>query len=188
LTIFNAEQILETALDAVRAERDDLAEALDRLPAAIYITDQDGTITHYNEACIALAGRTPVARHDKWCVTWKIYTTSGEFLPHDQCPMAVAIREQRMIRGAEAVAERPDGTRITFVPYPTPIFDKEGVFTGAVNMLIDVTELKQAKALRAQALRCRRLSLSVNDTKVVATLKAMALEYDGQADRIERPN
>jgi hypothetical protein len=32
-------------------------------------------------------------------------------MPLDQCPMAIALKEKRPIRGAEAVAERPDGTR-----------------------------------------------------------------------------
>jgi PAS domain S-box-containing protein len=180
--------MLQSALDAVKARGDHLPAALDELPAAIYITDADGTITHFNKACIALAGRTPVVRHDKWCVTWKIYTTKGEFLPHDQCPMAVAVRERRPIRGVEAIAERPDGTRINFVPYPTPLFDDDGEFVGAVNMLIDVTERKQASALRAQAAKCRRLAASITDRAAAATLKLMAAEYDEQADQVERPN
>jgi len=46
----------------------------------------------------------------------------------------------------EAVAERPDGTRIPFVPYPTPLFDESGRLTGAVNMLVDISERKQAEA------------------------------------------
>lgn len=165
-----------------------MSEALEQLPAAIYITDPQGTITHFNQACIKLAGRVPAIRHDKWCVTWKLYTSSGVFLPHDQCPMAVAVRERRAVRGVEAIAERPDGTRINFVPYPTPIFDAEGEFVGAVNLLVDVTEKRQARALRAQALQCRRLASSVTDRAAAATLKLMAVEYDQQADQLERPN
>jgi len=58
----------------------------------------------------------------------------------------MALRERRPIRGMEAVAERPDGTRIPFVPYPTPLFDESGRLTGAVNMLVDISERKQAEA------------------------------------------
>ena len=53
--------------------------------------------------------------------------------------MAQAIREERAIRGAVAIAMRPDGTRRAFTPYPTPLFDDDGKLIGAVNMLIDVT-------------------------------------------------
>ncbi len=178
--------MLETAIAA--AKSDGLPAALDELPTAIYVTDVDGTITYFNQECIKIAGRTPLLRHDKWCVTWKLYTAKGDFLPHDECPMAVAVRERRSIRDVEAIAERPDGTRINFVPYPTPIFDADGQFVGAVNMLIDVTEKKQASALRSQAARCRRLAASVADRAAARTLKLMAVEYEQQADQIERPN
>ena len=65
--------------------------------------------------------------------------------------------EQRPIRDAIAIAERPDGSRVAFRPYPTPLFDEDGELTGAVNMLIDVTE-EQSEALHEQAERCRRLA------------------------------
>jgi two-component sensor histidine kinase len=59
--------------------------------------------------------------------------------------MAVSLREGRPVRGAEAVAERPDGTRINFAPFPTPIFDEAGNMAGAVNMLVDITEQKKVQ-------------------------------------------
>ena len=52
------------------------------------------------------------------------------------------------MRGSEAIAERPDGTRVNFPPYPTPLFDEEGILIGAVNMFIDITSMEQAQALR----------------------------------------
>jgi hypothetical protein len=45
----------------------------------------------------------------------------------------------------EAVAEHPDGLRVPFIPYPTPIFNASGAFIGAVNMLIDISERKRAE-------------------------------------------
>ena len=130
-----ADHLLRTAVGAVTADREGFAALLDPLPAAIYVTDREGTITYYNRACVELAGRTPTIGSDKWCVSWKLYTSSGEALPHDQCPMAIAIREKRPIRGVEAVAERIDGSRFKFVPYPTPILDGDGNLVGAVNLL-----------------------------------------------------
>ena len=98
--------------------------------------------------------------------------------------MAVAIREGREIRGAIAVAERPDGTRVMFTPFPTPLFDEDGAIAGAVNLLLDVTDGRQAAALRAQAVRCRRLANSVTDQQAVDTLLLMAAEYDDKARRL----
>ncbi len=122
-----------------------LKELLAAIPAAIYTTDAAGKITYFNQAAVELAGRTPTLGSDEWCVTWKLYRPDGTPLPHDQCPMALALREGRPVRNAEAVAERPDGTRVPFIPYPTPLRDEAGRIVGAINMLVDVSERKQAE-------------------------------------------
>ncbi|KXF74736.1 histidine kinase [Paramesorhizobium deserti] len=127
----------------LRSERQ-MRELLEALPAAVYTTDAEGRITFFNQAAVDMAGRTP-RPGDKWCVTWRLYNADGTPLPHDQCPMAVALKENRPVRGIEAVAERPDGTRVPFIPYPTPLRDADGRLVGAINMLVDVTEQKKAE-------------------------------------------
>ena len=122
-----------------------LTELLAAIPAAIYTTDAQGKITYFNAMAVELAGRTPTLGSDEWCVTWKLYRPDGTPLPHDECPMAVALKEGRAIRNAEAIAERPDGTRVPFIPYPTPLRDANGNIVGAINMLVDVSERKQAE-------------------------------------------
>lgn len=180
------EEIVGMALAAARCGTSELHAVLANLSAPIYLTDADGWITFYNPACIDFAGRTPTLGEDRWCVTWKLYGTDGTFLPHDQCPMAVAIKEKREVRGAVAFAERPDGTRVMFTPYPTPLVDEDGEISGAVNILIDVTDQRQAGALRAQASRCRRLAHSLTDQQAVDTLLLMAGEYDEKARSLTR--
>src|SRR5881392_183537 len=101
----NPERFLDTALHAL-SNAADWRSVLDELPVPIYTIDAEGAVTYWNRACVELAGREPKLGHDRWCVTWKIYTTAGDRLPHDQCPMAQAIREQRIIRDAIAIAER----------------------------------------------------------------------------------
>ena len=175
------EEIVGMALAAAREGPDELHAVLATLAAPIYVTDADGWITYYNRACIDFAGRTPALGADRWCVTWKLYSEDGTSLPHEDCPMAVAVRERREVRGAVALAERPDGTRVMFTPYPTPLTDEAGEVRGAVNILIDVTDHRQAGALRAQAMRCRRLALSLTDQQAIDTLTLMAGEYDEKA-------
>lgn len=119
-------------------------DLLQALPAAIYTTDAEGRITFFNQACIDFAGRTPKVG-EMWCVTWKLYLPDGTPLPHDECPMAIALKQNRPVRDVEAVAERPDGSRICFMPYPTPLRDESGELVGAVNMLVDITARKQAE-------------------------------------------
>lgn len=130
--------------DALPHEGDrHLHQVLDALPAAIYTTDAEGRITYFNQAAVELSGRRPELGTDAWCVSWRLYRPDGTPLPHDQCPMAVALREGRPVRGVWVVAERPDGTRVSIMPYPTPLRDASGVVTGAVNMLVDITESRR---------------------------------------------
>jgi PAS domain S-box-containing protein len=121
-------------------------EILEALPVAVYTTDAEGRITFFNEAAAALWGRRPVLGQDRWCGSWRIYMPDGTPLPHDCCPMAVALRENRPVRNVDAIAERPDGTRVRFMPYPTPLRDASGALIGAVNILVDIGSLQSIGA------------------------------------------
>lgn len=121
-------------------------DLVNALPAAVYITDATGRIIFFNEAAVTLWDCRPELGKSEFWGSWRMYWPDGTPLPHDQCPMAMALKEKRPIRGMEAIAERPDGTRIHFIPYPTPLFDASGNLIGAVNMLVDITERRQAQA------------------------------------------
>src|ERR1700739_2703462 len=121
---------------------------LDALPVAIYTTDAAGRITYFNEAAAALWGHRPQIGTSEWCGSWKLFWPDGRSLPHGECPMAIAIKEKRAVRGMEAIAERPDGTRVPFAQYPTPLFDDSGALVGAVNMLIDISDRKRAEEVK----------------------------------------
>src|SRR5947209_15201921 len=129
-------------------KEDHYRRILDELPAAIYTTDAAGRITYFNEAAAVLWGRRPPLGESDWCGSWKLFWPDGRVLPHSECPMALAIKEERPIRGVEAVAERPDGTKVPFIPYPTPLFSDDGVLIGAVNMLVDISDRKQVEEVR----------------------------------------
>src|SRR4029079_6641009 len=177
------DQILETALNALAANPECRA-VLDELPAPVYTTDNEGRVTYWNRACVEFAGREPVLGRDRWCVTWQLYKTSGARLAHLECPMAQSIRERRPIRNAIAIAERPDGSRAAFRPYPTPLFDDHGNFTGAVNMLIDVSR-EQSEALARQAEHCRRLADAMYNRETSDVLTSMAERFDQTADALK---
>ena len=181
LTNVDPDEAIRVALKAVQGSPDELQQALETIPAPIYLTDAEGWVTFFNSACINFAGRTPVAGQDRWCVTWRLMTEQGQHLPHDECPMAVAIKEKRELRGVVAIAERPDGTSVLFTPHPKLIHSEDGTFTGAVNLLIDITEERQAAALLDQAQRCRRLAAGVMDERTTRALNEMAAEYEAKA-------
>jgi PAS domain S-box-containing protein len=158
---------------ALRNSERHLQEILAAIPAAVYTTDASGKVTYYNEAAIEFAGRRPTIGSDEWCVAWKLYWPDGTPLPHDQCPMALALKEGRPIRGKEALAERPDGTRIPYIPFPTPIRDTDGKIVGAINMLVDISERKESEA--QQRLLMRELNHRVkNNMQMLQSVLDMA--------------
>jgi len=156
-------------------------ELLEALPAAVYTTDAQGRITYYNDAAAAMWGHRPPLGTSEWCGSWKLFWADGTPLPHDQCPMAIALKEDRPVRGMEAIAERPDGSRVSFLPYPTPLHDDAGRLVGAVNMLVDISERKRAE--EQQALLVRELHHRVRNT--LATVQAIMGSTARSSDTIE---
>lgn len=163
--------------DRLREGQRHLRDLLEALPAAVYTTDAEGHITFFNRAAVDMAGRVP-QQGDKWCVTWRLFHPDGSPLPHDECPMAIALKEGRSVRGAEAIAERPDGSRVPFIPYPTPLHDADGRLIGAINMLVDITERKRAE--NRQRTLIDELNHRVKNT--LATVQSLAAQTARHAE------
>jgi PAS domain S-box-containing protein len=132
------------AAAAIQESERRFRQMVDALPVAIYTTDAEGRLTHFNPAAVEFAGWVPTLGEDLWCVSWKLYRPDGTPLSRDETPMAIALRERRRLRGQEAIAERPNGERRWFQPFPTPLFDDTGRVMGGINMLLDITDRKQA--------------------------------------------
>ncbi|MEO6289077.1 MAG: ATP-binding protein [Ginsengibacter sp.] len=155
----NHEQLLLSRLELENGHR----QILENLPAAVYKCDSDGYITFYNKAAADLWGREPEIGKDLWCGSWKIYESDGTTpLPLDKCPMAIALREGVTLRGIEIMVERPDGIRRNVLANPNALLDLSGKVTEAINMLVDITDLKQKEnALRESDDKYRKLSIEL---------------------------
>jgi two-component system, chemotaxis family, CheB/CheR fusion protein len=151
------------------------------LPAAIYMTDAAGRLTFYNDAAAELWGCHPEIGKSEWCGSWKLYRPNGELLPHDECPMAVTLKTGRPVRGVQAVAARPDGTRVPFMPYPTPLRDASGAVVGAVNMLIDLSDRMHADEIRQ---RLASIVESSDDAIVSKDFDGIITSWNAGATRI----
>jgi PAS domain S-box-containing protein len=131
--------------------QDRIRHVLESLPVAAYTTDAEGFVTFHNHAAAELAGREPILRSDRWCIT-RLYRPDGALLSVDEYPVAMALRENRAIRAVEILAERPDGRRIALLAYPGPIQDVTGSLIGAVNLLVDISGRKAAETALRQAM------------------------------------
>ena len=117
---------------------------IESLPVAVYTCDQDGYIKSYNTAATELWGCAPQIGKDKWCGSEKLYTSDGQPLALDECPMATTLKTGKAVSGIEIIMERPDGVKRYLLPHPRPVYDESGNLRGAVNTLIDLTGLRTA--------------------------------------------
>ena len=122
-----------------------LLDLLQTLPTAIYATDLGGRITSYNEAAVQLWGARPEPRDAQWRGSLRLYWPDGQPMAHEECAMAEALKTGRAIAGAEAIAERTDGSRVAFLAYPTPLWDDTGALIGGLYMLVEITNRRRAE-------------------------------------------
>ncbi len=123
-------------------ERDRSYRSLvESMGVAVYTCDTEGRVNYYNDAAITLWGRIPEKGVELWCGSHKMYTLDGTFMPHDQCPAAVALKENRAVE-AEALVERPDGKIRHVLVFPRPEYNAEGQVIGLINAVVDITDRK----------------------------------------------
>jgi PAS domain S-box-containing protein len=95
--------------------------------------------------------------------------------------MAVTLKEGRPARGLEAIAERPDGTRTHFIPYPTPLHDASGRLVGAVNMLVDISDRKDTERAAQQL---SAIVESAEDAILAKDLDGVIISWNRGAERL----
>lgn len=162
-------------------------QIIQNLPGAFYVCDAEGIIKFYNKTAADMWGREPEIGVDMWCGSWKIYHPDGQLIPLDECPMAIALKEERPVYNEEIIVERPDGIRRNILPHPQPIFDSNGNLAGAFNILMDITERKKAeeeigeknKSLEILDNIGKTISSELELNKVVQSVTDAATEISG---------
>jgi PAS domain S-box-containing protein len=170
--------------ETIQRSKERYRTLFDLVPVAVYVCDADGIILEYNRRAVELWGCEPTGNGEepRFCGSYKIYYPDGRPMPHEECPMARALRGEKLTpKDLEIVVERPDGERRHVVPAPRILTDKHGKITGAINCLFDITERKQAETA---AMRLAAAVQSSHDAIAAKTLKGIITDWNESAERI----
>ncbi len=147
------------AEEAIRQSEKRYRTLFDLVPVAVYTCDAKGLIQEYNQHAVELWGREP-KRNDpseKFCGSFRIFYPDGRPMPHNKCPMARALRGEKLrATDLEILVEQQSGARRNVLVSPTALRNGQGKIIGAINCLHDITGRKRTEiALRESEERSR---------------------------------
>jgi PAS domain S-box-containing protein len=170
--------------DKIRQSEERYRTLFDLVPVAVYVCDADGVIQEYNRRASKLWGHelTGKGKEARFCGSYKLYYPDGRLMPHEECPMARALRGEKLTpQDLEIIIERPDGERRHVVPAPRVLTNKQGTIIGAINCLFDITDRKRAEAA---AMRLAAVVQSSHDAVAAKTLNGIITDWNQSAERI----
>jgi PAS domain-containing protein len=160
---------------------------LELLPAGAYTCDVLGRITWFNEMAASLWGRRPALDNDevRFCGSVSLLSAHMQPIAHDACWMAMALRDRRAYLGQEIVIVRPDHSQVTVLAYATPLADEGGALSGAVNILVNISDRKRVEQLLADANRANeyyRVAVADAMRDELAPMEAVVAQLEQTVD------
>lgn len=142
-----SQDLLEASEAQLQHSEARFRQLLDVVPAAIYATDADGRILEYNPAAAAMWDTRPqpgIYSKDFYA-GFVLQHPDGTPLGETQCQMGITLGDGTPVRNAGLVLQRADGSRVEALVNTAAIHTADGQPAGAINCLLDVTEVAQAQ-------------------------------------------
>lgn len=140
-----AEQVLE---DALVREQAFLKAVLENVHDGIVACNAAGILTLFNRATRELHGlpEQPIPA-DEWAQYYDLYLPDGSPMRREDIPLFRALQGE-IVRNVEMVIAPKNGNKRTLSASGQALYDTEGNKLGAVVVMHDITEQKQAEAER----------------------------------------
>jgi PAS domain S-box-containing protein len=156
-------------------------DLIDALPVAVFMTDVEGRLTYFNAAARRLFRRPLTLGVDKWSEAWKVLLPDGTPLPHEKCPIALALKGLEPPVGLELMGERPDGTRVWHTPSAAALRDATGRLVGAINI---ISELSDRRSANRTAPLLSAIVDSSDDAIISKDLDGVVMSWNKSAERL----
>lgn len=159
----------------------------DSLPAAVFITDELGSLQYCNPSAKSIAGGVPPEiGTPHWCESWKHFFPDGRPMPHGECPMSLAVKQGRAASGEEIVLERSDGKRMWLRVHSSALVEESREVCGYFNMLLDITDKRRAENALAEQRRLYQLSMRLNQTETLESVMGEVMSAAAELLRADR--
>lgn len=177
---------------ALQKEQEMLRVLLDNVQAGIVACNAEGILTLFNRVARELHGlpEQPLSP-DQWAEYYDLYMPDGKTrMPRAEIPLFRALQEET-VYNVEMVIAPKQGTPRTLLASGQAIVDAQGQSQGAVVVMHDITERKQAEAERAQLIQeqAARLEAEAEQQRLsflaeVSTALASSLDYEQTLQRV----
>gem|GEM_PF-686412 len=140
----HAEEALVREQGIADDERRRLKAVLDALPVGVFIVDKNGQLVQVNQLADRIWAKQDLPSR---AIDWRSYrgswAYSGEAIRFEDWPLFRSLKYGETAIGKAIEIERFDGCKGTILSSSAPIKDDEGRITGAVSVILDITERKR---------------------------------------------
>lgn len=150
-----ARDITEAKLAAEERRRSEewFSRVVETIPDGVTVLDTAGQIVFANRAAERILGLTrgEITSRSFDAPQWRITAVSGRPIPPEELPFSRVMASGLPVFGMQHAIERPGGARVVLSVNAAPLRDGNGVITGVLASLTDITHRRQTEEELAEA-------------------------------------